>query len=558
MRLSEFDKATCQLSFKVGRMMTNQILANVNVPTVDRHILLPIQTSRPLYVFGRNGSGKSSLVHHIVQQLPRSIYIPGSRPSYFDNDSLHLTPATRRQMEDSWVSWDRQPQTRYRPINGTQRNERAILDLQQAETQFKVDAANEIKAQGETSSAIRRLQTATSPFDRVNTLLRQANLPVSILMQDGELVARRDGGAYSIARMSDGERTALVLAAEIVCAPSASIFVIDEPELHLHKSIVVPLIAALIAERTDCAFVISTHELELPSHSLTGSAVITRGCQWNGDLVRSWQADYVTELGEVPENLRVDVLGSRTRIVFVEGEESSLDQPFYALLFPNVSVRARNSAREVKEAVRSLNQIFSIHHAEPFGIIDNDGLDKDEISALKQENIFPLSYGTIESFYYGEECLRAVAAVQSQTFGTEAVELFSAANAAALACLDNDQTKTHLALRVAEQSLRNEILKQIPTRAELQNPKSAEVAIQLSSLYSDARSNLDQHIRDEDIKSIIARFPIRETRLLDTIAINLKFRGRRDYEAAVLARIANDESLRNALRAKLGDLSDKL
>lgn len=120
-------------------------ISTVSINAGNQQIPVPIQTGRAVYVLGRNGTGKSALVHNIVSQLPRSVYIPGSRPSYFDNDSLQLTPAARRQMEGHWLGWDRQPTTRYRPMNGTQRNEKAILDLQSGETQFKVDAANEIK-----------------------------------------------------------------------------------------------------------------------------------------------------------------------------------------------------------------------------------------------------------------------------------------------------------------------------------------------------------------------------------------------------------------------------
>jgi ATPase subunit of ABC transporter with duplicated ATPase domains len=240
--------------------VASSVLQKVQVGTVTinagtKQVPVPIRTGTAVYVLGRNGTGKSALVHNIVGQLPRAIYIPGSRPSYFDNDSLQLTPAARRQMESSWLQWDRQPHTRYRPINGTQRNERAILDLQSGETQFKVDAANEIKAYGASAGAIARLQSEQSPFDRVNALMRQANLPTQILMSGGELLAQRQGSPYSIAKMSDGERAALIMAADVVSAPSASVFLIDEPELHLHRSIVFPLIAALLRERPDCAFV---------------------------------------------------------------------------------------------------------------------------------------------------------------------------------------------------------------------------------------------------------------------------------------------------------------
>lgn len=153
-----------------------------------------------------------------------------SRPSYFDNESLSLTPASRRNLEQNLRSWDASPDTRWRSFSGTSRNEKAIHDLQAAETQYKIDAANEIKIDGAKSAAVARLQSNNSPLDRVNALLAQANLPISMLIDGGELRAKQSGAIYSFARMSDGERAALVFAAEVVAAPDGAIFLIDDPE----------------------------------------------------------------------------------------------------------------------------------------------------------------------------------------------------------------------------------------------------------------------------------------------------------------------------------------
>ena len=62
-----------------------------------------------------------------------------------------------------------------------------------------------------------------------------------------------EGAIYSFAKMSDGERTCLIFAAEVVSAPPGSVFVVDEPELHLHRSIIVPLLKSLIETRADWA-----------------------------------------------------------------------------------------------------------------------------------------------------------------------------------------------------------------------------------------------------------------------------------------------------------------
>lgn len=533
-------------------------LGTISINAGSQQVPVPILTGKAIYVLGRNGTGKSALVHNIVGQLARSIYIPGSRPSYFDSDSLQLTPATRRQMEGNWLSWDRQPTTRYRPINGTQRNEKAILDLQSAETQFKVDAANEIKMLGASASAIARLQSDQSPFDRVNSLMRQANLPTQVVMSGGEMLAQRQGTPYSIAKMSDGERAALIMAAEVVSAPNASIFVIDEPELHLHRSIVVPLIAALLRERSDCAFVISTHELELPSQGTDGLVVLVRGATWSGDYVARWDVDVIPVLQEIPEDLRVDLLGSRRKILFVEGSGTSLDQPLYALLFPNASVRAKDTAREVRGAVKALRGMEAVHHARAFGIVDNDTLTSEHITLLEKEGVYPLPIASIESLYYAPECLSAVAEQQANALGLDRATLLGAAKAAALESLKSGNSVAHLAARVAELKLRNEVVNAIPDRRELAANQDRQVSISVASPYAIELTRLEGFVTSGDLDSIVAKYPIRESQLLTTLAATLRFRDRADYERAVLARVSSDAHLRNALMQKLGMLATEL
>lgn len=533
-------------------------LGTISINAGVRQIPIPILTGKAVYVLGRNGTGKSALVHNIVGQLARSIYIPGSRPSYFDNDSLQLTPATRRQMEGNWLSWDRQPHTRYRPINGTQRNEKAILDLQSAETQFKVDAANEIKLLGASASAIARLQSDQSPFDRVNGLMRQANLPTQVVMSGGEMLAQRQGAPYSIAKMSDGERAALIMAAEVISAPISSIFVIDEPELHLHRSIVVPLIAALLRERPDCAFVISTHELELPSQGTDGLVVLVRGATWSGDFVGWWDVDVVPVLREIPEELRVDLLGSRRKILFVEGTGTSLDQPFYALLFPNASVRPKDTARDVRGAVKALRSLEAIHHARAFGVVDNDTLTSDYVETLEAEGIYALPIATIESLYYAPESLLSVAEQQATTLATDQIGLLTAAKAAALQSLSSGNSIEHLAARVAELKLRNEVVSAIPDRRELVQGESESVSISVSSPYQSELTRLRGYVAAGDLDSIIAKYPVRESPALSALAAGLRFRDKADYERAVLARLSSDSQLRAGLVQRLGPLASQL
>ena len=71
--------------------------------------------------------------------------------------------------------------------------------------------------------------------------------------------------------MSDGERAVLYLIVQVLCIPDNKKLIIDEPELHLHGSIMNRLWKGLEQVRPDCLFIYITHDTDfaaLHSHCL--------------------------------------------------------------------------------------------------------------------------------------------------------------------------------------------------------------------------------------------------------------------------------------------------
>jgi ABC-type lipoprotein export system ATPase subunit len=535
------------------------LLSTFSITTPNSTITIEVKAYKPIFILGRNGTGKSALVHDIFGKLGHlAVYIPGSRPSYFENESLSLTPATRRNLTGNLRSWDSSPDTRWKSISGTSRNEKAIHDLQAAEVQYKIDAANEIKIDGANSVAIARLQSNNSPLDRLNMLLEQANLPVRIKIEKSELMAERSGNIYSIAKMSDGERAALVFAAEVISAPSKSIFLVDEPELHLHRSIVVPLLNALMLERNDCGFIISTHELELPGDALSAQVVLVRDSEWQGGAVRAWDVDVLNDSESIPESLRIDLIGSRRKILFIEGKSLSLDKPLYALLFPVVSIRARENCREVMRAVSGLRSIETLHRAQAFGLIDHDGMDSSQLTKLESEGIFPLSIFSVESLYYSTEALSAVASQQANTLGIATEQLLEEAKRLAFTKLKMQKSDEHLASRISERQMRDRLLLAMPDRQSMIDGKTSSIDVSIPSPYLAELAKIRDFIATGNIEAIIARYPVRESGILDGLANGLRFIGRADYEKAVLIQVSSSGNLKEALKGKLGKLANLL
>lgn len=532
----------------------------IQTQTQAESVQVAVRAGSPIFILGRNGTGKSALVNRLAAQWAgKVVYMPGSRPSYFDSESLSMTPASRRDFTTNQIHFDSQPDTRWRSMSGTARNEKAIHDLQAAETQYKLDAANQIKAEGSNSLAIARLQADNSPLDIVNALLAQANLAVQLKVAGGELRAMQGGSLYSYARMSDGERSALVFAAEVVAAQPGMVFLIDEPELHLHSSIVVALVKALILERPDCGFVVCTHQLELPVAVQGGEIVLVRDSVWQHGSVASWDVDVIHDSEQIPEWLWVDLIGARRKILFIEGNNTtSLDQPLYSLLFPKVSVRPRESCKDVMRAVEGLRSVEGVHRAKAFGLIDHDGMSVEQMKKFEENGIYPLPIFAVESLIYSQEAQSTVAAQQAETLGIDLQKMLDDAKNAAIDTLHGQGKKEHLASRLAERQVREKILLAIPTRQQLISQSVGDFSFVVKSPYPDELARLTALIGTSDIHGIVSRYPVRESGVLNAIAKGLRFNSRDDYERAVLRRVGVDAKLRDALKQKLGNLASQL
>jgi hypothetical protein len=507
------------------------------------------------------------LVQSVYQQGGSEVvYLPGSRTALFDGEGVSLTPADRKGLTNNLWSWDRSPDTRWRNVSGNRRNEKAIHDLTAAESQYKNDLANFISNGLDVEKHISALQAKVSPLDRVNGLLEEANIPLQMALLDGELKAQANGNSFSFARMSDGERTALILIAEVIAAKDATVFLIDEPELHLHKSIVVPLIAGLIKSRPNCEFVVSTHELELPVGVPSARVCIVRGIRWTPEgAVTDWDVDVVEDADQLPEDLRTDILGSRRKVLFTEGTDQSLDVPMYSVLFPNVSVRSKGGCRAVQQAVAGIRSTNALHHTTGYGLIDNDGMSPQQIADHQADGVYALPVFSVESLYYDPDVVRAVAVRQAATLAADedqqqslVAACLSQATTDVLAAASANGAAEHLAGRIAERQVRDAIVSTLPNRNDLISASPPTITLSTQSPYPAELARLHAMIAAGDAFGIIGRYPVRHSGILAAVAGALKFANRSDYEAAALARVSSDATLRNVLIAKLNPLSAAL
>lgn len=209
---------------------------------------------------------------------------------------------------------------------------------------------------------------------------------------------------YSARAMSDGERVIFYLIGQCLCAPMDAIVVVDEPEIHLHKAIQDALWNAIEKSRPDCTFVYLTHDLTFAADRVGATKVCVSEYV---DGVFNWFL--VSDQQEIPEDVFLEVLGSRKPVLFVEGTTGSHDAALYRFAFPQFTVKPVGGCAAVIAATKVFRSLAEMHHIKSFGIVDRDYLEQGQIDSYERAGVFVTSVAEVESLFLVPEVIEAVA-----------------------------------------------------------------------------------------------------------------------------------------------------
>ena len=496
----------------------------IEVPTGSAPILVSLsEQQNSLFVLGANGSGKSALLHKLYQLYHQQARkVAAHRQTWFKSGRQNLTSATYQQYTSIIAHNDVQISSRYLDNHNSLRPDRSLFALLREKIRRDSEGTARLETVGH-QRALQYLHQNPNPIEVINGLFRDTSLDVEIGIDSDDphgLVALRTGGGspYGIEQLSDGERSALLLASEVLTAPKGSLLLLDEPERHLHRSIISPLLSGLFATRHDCNFVISTHDLLLPHDCGPSPVLVLRSCTFVNDDPTGWDADLLDAEIDIDDDLKVAIWGSRRTILCVEGTPSSLDKPLYESVFPGVTVRPTGSRNEVIRFVKKAAAAESLHWLSVFGLIDRDRPDVDEKDTRGCELIYTLNRYAVESLYYDTLVQRAVAAPRARQVGEDVEVWLSEARDAAIAAADRREP--------------------LPT--------------------SEDEGALRRCIAERDLDKIIAEFPIAKSAIPSTIAKRLGFRNTREYEKAVRVSLRSDEQLRGYIAQMCGGMHTTL
>ncbi len=259
-----------------------------------------------------------------------------------------------------------------------------------------------------------RIDPPITKIDRVKELWGRI-LPHRELIIGGLRIQTQVKGQeniYNSSEMSDGERVVFYLIGQCLAAPKNGIVVIDEPELHLHKSVQAPFWDAVEKLRDDCIFVYLTHDVDFAATRESAKKVWLKS--FDG---KNWDWEIIKEDENLPDDLLIEVLGSRKPIVFVEGENGSIDVSLYRELLSNFLVIPRGSCTQVIQSVRALRANTQIHRLDVYGLIDRDRRGEDEIKKLEEDFIYVLKVAEVENLF----CTKEILEIVSTTLGSDPV-----------------------------------------------------------------------------------------------------------------------------------------
>lgn len=454
--------------------MPNEKTYKYYLPDEDNNATEFETDANSLIIIGANGSGKSKLGAWMEQRNGEGIHRIGAQRSL--NFSEHIPLKSYEEAEgeffygssvsDYWnsdkgVRWDWGKSYTTKLIDDYDSVLSALLAQQNNERQRFFEECREAEEQER-----QKPHTPQTALDRLYAVWHAVFPHRDLIEKDAKFFAVLGQGneeqLYPGTQMSDGERSVLYLAAQVLCVPENKTLIIDEPEVHLHPSLMGRLWRALEAARPDCLFVFITHDVQFAALHRNSPRIWVKSFDGNG-----WDWSFIPD-SDLPEQLLLELLGNRKNVLFVEGGSNSYDVQLYSELYPNFYVVPCNGCSQVIANTRAFTHTNELHSLKACGLIDRDYRSDEELEALEQKGVFCIAVAEVENLFLVEPILRVVA------------EHF--------ACPDVDDAVSRAINHVMNERFRGQIGHQI-CQATVATLKSQLSAIDIGDVNSNTVSN---------------------------------------------------------------------
>lgn len=370
--------------------------------------------SKSIVVIGANGSGKTRFGTDIENRyLSKTHRISAQKSLSMPSE---VSPKSKERAEAEFFYGGYYPDPKHQKLHLQQKSqnrwgnkpntfllndfEKLMVLLHTEEYEISIDFK-------ETYSPGQLIQKPITKLDKVHRIWEYVLPHRKLIKKAGSIQTYptdKPAELYNASEMSDGERVIFYLVGEAVSAPNDSIIIVDEPEMHIHHSITKKLWDGIEKERPDCTFIYLTHDIDFAASRQSSVKIWSKS--FNG---KEWDYEVLPETENFPEQVYLEILGSRKPILFIEGDESSTDYKLLQLVFPDYTTKPLGSCQKVFEVAKAFNEQQSFHNIDSYGLIDRDRRTDEEIAHITNPIIWVAKVAEIENFLLLEEVVKTVA-----------------------------------------------------------------------------------------------------------------------------------------------------
>jgi len=514
---------------------------------------------RPIIFIGPNGTGKSRLGIHIdsLEDAGASYRIGAQR-------SLELPDEVFSDKYERAIGLFRRDSRRGQPSAGSmEQNYDEVLVALFAERLQALELAHE-KSKGRKKS-----NRPVTMIDRLQVLWQELIPTQRLLFSEATVRAFRidgEGASYGASEMSDGERLVLYVLGQVLLIEPDSLLIVDEPELHMNRALLVRLWDLVERARPDCSFLYITHDIDFAVSRRNAQlyavlnfipptykeVLVRTRTRLEEDTPAMWTIEPLPSSTELPRDLLVRMVGSRKPILFVEGKQGGLDETIYRAIYVDFTVIPSGSCGQVIQFVRSFRRQEELHWLHCAGLVDRDNRDPESDGTL-EEGIFTLPVQEVENLLLAPEVFFALAEELKFDKG-EAVQRFETLKSDVFEAAGRD------ADRISLKHTSNAIWesgKTVGAKAQNINDLSriySELTAKIDpfSIYSEFHSRFQTVLKQRDFEQLLVLYD-NKNKLLDLLGKALDLQGRSALENLVsrLLGSAATSSMSRALLQRL-------
>ena len=163
----------------------------------------------------------------------------------------------------------------------------------------------------------------------------------------------------------------------------------------------------------------------------------------------------------------------------------------------------------------------------------------------------------MESIYFCSDAMNAVAQRQAESLGRDADKMVENAKDRALYELGHGNLAARMAARYCERKVREELQSQMPDWKTISSNPSHTITLNTGEWHQEEMSCFEKLLADRDLEKLIARYPVRESGILESIASAFEL-NRKNYQDTLIGRVRTDADLAARLKQLIQPLADAL